>query len=126
MTVVQWSCVAAGGAIGALLRVMLQIMLPGVQASWPLATIIANGLACFGLGALLPFVSSHNAFWVQPLLVGGICGAVSTFSTYILEISLLLDARRYGVALVYSVGLPVFGFMLLSLGHGLARILRAL
>ncbi len=80
--------VAIGGATGACLRATLQRWL---EADFPHVIYVVNALGSFLLGwiyAALP--ETHH-----PLLINGLCGALTTYSTFaVAALDLLSQGRR--------------------------------
>ena len=113
--------VAVGGAAGAVSRyvaVALAARLwPG--AGWPAGTLAVNLAGCLVIGLL------HERLGGRPELraavVVGYLGALTTFSSYALEIVLLADARRWLAATAYLAASNVAGLALVAAGAGLAR-----
>jgi CrcB protein len=101
--------VGAGGAIGALGRVGLEQAWPTVAGSWPWATFAVNILGAFLLGSLMTGLR-HGPISIPTyrLLGTGFCGALTTFSTMLLELLQMLDRARYDLAIGY-VGVSVVG-----------------
>ena len=94
MLIKQVLVVMLGGALGALLRWRLSTL--NLVESFPLGTLSANLAGCFALGVVLGITrpgSLANLFWVA-----GLCGALTTFSTFMLEI---VEAKTWGLALGY-------------------------
>ena len=94
MLIKQVLVVVLGGALGALLRWRLSAL--NLVESFPLGTLLANLVGCFALGVVLGITrpgSLANLFWVA-----GLCGALTTFSTFMLEI---VEAKTWGLALGY-------------------------
>lgn len=87
--------VGAGGAVGATARWMV-VAGAVTTGPFPWATLLVNLLGCFGLGLLAPTSRS------TALALGtGVCGGLTTFSTFGLELSMLLDDGDVAVAGLY-------------------------
>lgn len=103
-------CVAvfAGGFVGALARYGLVELFGPFDGSWPWPIFIANIAGC----AILGFVIAHYRGGTEVALIGtGFCGALTTFSTFQLEIYQLLDAHEYFTAIAYPFVSIFFGFL---------------
>lgn len=104
--------VALGGALGALARYAVVSLLAG--ASWPWGTLAVNVLGSLLIGVVVG--AWHAEAWFvdvgRPLLVVGLLGGFTTFSTFSLDALLLLQAGRFGAAAAYvlaSVSSCLFG-----------------
>lgn len=114
--------VAAGGALGALLRFGLILLAPTVTTptlvELPWTTLGVNLLGCLALGALSGVLEVRPGRpWMQPLLGTGLCGGFTTFSTVVLDGSAIIGADFPVLALTYA-GLTV----LLCLGAVVAGL----
>ena len=99
-----WLWVFLGGGLGASLRFGLSHLFPRGAEGFPWATLGANLIGCFLIGALFPLMvrESFRAFWMVGLL-----GGFTTFSAFSLETLNLMESRAV-LALIYvlaSVGL---------------------
>lgn len=119
--------VLVGGALGALARWGVQEAWehyadrrrgdrPRIRSvvgiSWP--TLLANVLACFLLGIVIPWVGSPSTPGAQlgfALVSTGFCGGMSTFSFFVLDIVNLL---RRGAAV------SAIGYLALTCGLSMA------
>lgn len=119
----NYIAVAIGGAMGAMGRYAISMAFIGHTSKFPIATFCANALGCLlmGLGfviivekALLPEV------WRCLLLVGGM-GALTTFSTFSLELFSLVQSGHMKMALAYLVSSVVASLVGIVLGVSLAR-----
>ncbi len=107
--------VFAGGSGGALVRLGLDERFPSDGRSWPWATFIANVAGAFLLGYFTTRLQERLApsTFRGPLLGTGFCGALTTFSTFQIELIELVRHGQAGLGLVYLVG---------SVGAGLAMV----
>lgn len=106
-----------GGGIGSILRFGISELLKPYSATFPLATFLANVLSCFLLGATAGLFSSQSISPQHRLLViTGICGGFSTFSTFTNETYLLFQAENIFFAILNIVLSVVICFICLLLG----------
>lgn len=87
--------IMAGGAIGALARAGLERAIPTRGGSWPWATFCVNLVGAFILGWATTRLAERIAptrYW-RLLLGTGFCGALTTFSTFQVEVIRLAEAR---------------------------------
>lgn len=117
----QPAYVALGGAAGALLRWSLGA---AIQARWggdfPLGTWSVNLLGCLLIGAL---VGGSSRLELSPaarlLLVSGLLGALTTFSTFALE-AIELARTRLDLAALYLAASLIAGLTGVLAGDALA------
>ena len=114
--------VALGGAIGACLRFGVVQAMPRVPGTgFPLGVLSVNVLGSFLMGAVMILSVQRGFAWLNPLLMVGILGGFTTFSTFSLEAFTLFERGRVLAAGTY-VGLNVvLSLAALSLGVWLAR-----
>jgi len=88
----------AGGAVGSVLRYVCSILslLWGVQAHW--GTMIVNAIGSFLIGILAATLSEET--WTL-LLVVGLCGGFTTYSTFSMQTISLLQSGNISTALLY-------------------------
>ncbi|MCM3715810.1 fluoride efflux transporter FluC [Halalkalibacter oceani] len=108
--------VAAGGAIGTLLRYYVNLYL--LTSSFPMGTLIENITGSFALGALTGwFLSRQRREWLRVGLGVGICGGFTTMSTLAADSTALLLEAQW---------LPAFLYLLLSVFGGVMSALAGL
>lgn len=115
--------VAAGGVVGTAARYALALGTPTTSGAWPWATFVVNIVGAFVLGALLESVarSGASAGRLQRIrLFGGtgFCGSLTTYSTFAVDVDLLIRDKAAGIAVGYLVASLVAG--LVAAGVGIA------
>ena len=106
---------ALGGALGALARWALAEPLPAAPAGWPWATLLVNLTGCFLMGVLLAAlaVRAPEPPWARPFLGVGVLGGYTTYSTFAVEVTGLVDVGATVLAA---------GYVLLSVVGGVAGV----
>ncbi|MGW0549200.1 fluoride efflux transporter FluC [Streptomyces altiplanensis] len=110
-----WLLVAAGAAVGAPLRYLTDRAVQGRHDSvFPWGTLVVNAGASLVLGALAGALVSSGTY---ALLGTGLCGALSTYSTFSYETLRLaergwtfLAAANAGASLLVGLGAVFLGF----------------
>lgn len=101
MSRVALVAVAAGGALGALLRHLVSIVFPVASGSFPWTTFAINVAGSFLL-ALLPASALVRRVRILPPLLGtGVLGGFTTLSTWSVETRHLYFGGHQGLALIY-------------------------
>lgn len=112
------AAVMAGGAAGTLARAGLAEALPVTPGHWPWATFAANLAGTLLLGWLVAAVA--GGLW-RPFVGTGFCGALTTFSTFQVQIVELGDDGHGVLAALYLVVSVASGLAAAWLGGQLAR-----
>ncbi|MEO6115380.1 MAG: CrcB family protein [Pseudolysinimonas sp.] len=106
------------GALGALLRYGTTRLFARVNDELPWAVLAVNTVGSTIGGIVLGLITVHAVGAdVQLIVVGGLAGGLTTFSTFSVETVQLAIARRWGIVattvganLVLGVGFAVLGF----------------
>ena len=122
------AAIAAGGAVGALLRVALARHYASGPGSWPWVTFAVNLAGAFLLGYFVTRLQERLPLsaYRRPLLGTGFCGALTTFSTMQLELLHMLDGHHYGLAAGYAAASLAAGYACVHLATAVVRRVRVL
>ncbi len=121
--------VALGGAVGAIARYSVTLLLQRGGGSIQLGTLTSNLIGCFVMGILAQLAADtewFNAEGLFPghyrlLFVAGFCGSFTTLSALIFELSEMFQSHHIVATTVYLVSSVVGGFVCLYLGMMLLR-----
>jgi len=123
-SMVAW--VALGGALGAVARAAIAIWLASsaLRGEFPWATLAVNlaGTALLAALAALGVAGRPVSNDLQYLVGTGFCGGLTTFSTFAVEIVLLVRAGAVATAVGYGIASLVSGLAIVIL---MFRLLRA-
>ena len=114
----EWAAIFAGGVAGALARTGLSQAFPAAAGHWPWATLVVNTLGCLALGAVL--VATAPGTLSRGGLGPGFCGALTTFSTFQLELVELLRAGETVLAALLALASLLAGIAAMQAGRRLA------
>lgn len=118
------AAVALGGAIGASTRYGVgraaMAMLREHPLALPAATLAVNVAGCLAIGLVLPWLLSREAdgaaHHLRLLVVVGVLGAFTTYSTFGIETFALWREGKIGVALAYVAMHLLFGLAAVAVG----------
>ena len=99
----NYICVAAGGAVGALLRYVTGKIVVKPENGFPLGTFIINVIGAFCIGLITAFavkMGLQDSKWILFLKVG-VCGGFTTFSTFSLESYDLMTGGKPVTGVIY-------------------------
>jgi CrcB protein len=122
----ELAAIFAGGALGSALRTGLAELAPTHTGHWPWVTFAVNAVGCLLLGYLVTRLQERLPLtaYRRPLLGTGVCGALTTFSTFQVELLKMFDHGDVVLAVAYLAGSIVAGFGGVALGTGVVRRAR--
>jgi CrcB protein len=133
MRVVLWSYgfVAIGGALGAMARFGLNVLLQR-DIAFPWGTLAANLSGCLLMGIIAQLVATSawfNDAGVIPdqyrlLFAIGFCGSFTTLSALVMELHTMLQRSDLLNSFAYLMATMIGGFACFYAGFMLTRILR--
>ncbi|MBY0462324.1 MAG: fluoride efflux transporter CrcB [Alphaproteobacteria bacterium] len=99
------SCIAMGGALGALFRYSLcHIVNMTCSTAFPIATLIVNLLGGLAMGLLTGYMTYKGMlpFNLKAFLITGLLGGFTTFSAFSLDFVLLMEQGKWTHAFLYA------------------------
>ncbi len=118
--------IALGAAIGANLRYGIGLWAAQrFGTEWPYGTFIINLLGCLGIGFLLTLITNRLTVSepVRLMLITGLLGGFTTFSTFGYESFTLFTAGNTLAALTYIAGSVSGGLIAVVIGVSLGRLI---
>lgn len=118
-TISKFLLVAIGGAVGAMSRYGVSLLLGNILLPFPFATFLINITGSFLIGFILFKFEANET--VRLLFVSGFLGAYTTFSSFEYETFQLTQIRQSLMAFVYVALSFVIGFIGVASGIWLAK-----
>ncbi|MBZ4021144.1 protein CrcB [Rhodobacter sp. TJ_12] len=114
--------VAAGGALGASLRYLVNINVPRLLGhGFPYATMVVNVLGSFLMGVMVVVLAHKGGTKMAPFLMTGVLGGFTTFSAFSLDAAKLYESGEILSAAGYVIGTVVIALAALFAGMAFAR-----
>ncbi len=115
--------VFCGGGTGAVLRYATELLMARYPAwGFPLGTWTANVLASFVAGILIALIEINGiSNSAKLLLLTGLCGGLSTFSSFTVEIFNLFRKGENSLAILYIFLSLIFTLLALFFSYWLTR-----
>lgn len=123
------ACVFLGSGLGGVARYLTSVWMGKyldantVVGIFPWPTLAVNVAGCLLIGLVYGWVDGgtvHLSEEAKTFLTAGICGGLTTFSTFTHENYLLFQSHNFGVVLVYAAVSLLLGFAAAWVGHQLA------
>lgn len=114
--------IGIGGAVGAILRVGLTVLLPATVLNIPLKILIVNVFGCFlaGICVILLSVKFQNDR-LNDFLISGFLGGFTTFSAFAIDVGRLYEKDLFLELGCYIVASLVFSLIAFFVGIKLMR-----
>ncbi len=111
-----------GGGAGAVLRYGASILVKISPSGFPLATFWVNVIGCFFIGLLYSFLNIENQT-LRLLLIVGLLGGFTTFSSFGNETIQLIEKGRHQTAIFYVILSNICGLAAVYLGTKISSII---
>lgn len=118
--------VALGGSLGATLRYILSIYLTNnlphsTYITFITPVVIINSIGCFIAGIMFSLVNEES---IKLLLIAGMLGGFTTFSSFGLEFLHIAKDKNLILAIIYAVCTNVLSLVSLYIGWQLTKIVN--
>jgi CrcB protein len=115
--------VAAGGAIGAVMRYLTGIGMVRLfgHTTFPLGVLTVNVMGSFVMGLFVGLAAQRGLTHLSPFLATGILGGFTTFSAFSLEAVTLYERGAIGLAAAYVIANVTLSIAGLFAGLALSR-----
>jgi len=129
--VVAFVLVALGGALGAMSRLGMSLLMQRTIVLVPLGTFTSNMIGCLVMGSVVYLLAQADWFDKSELLTEqnrlffavGFCGSFTTLSSLIVEMNTLMQRQEFLSAFLYLFATMAGGFVCFYIGILLARSL---
>ncbi len=126
--------VAVGGALGAMARFGLNVLLQRGDVALPWGTLAANLLGCFVMGIAAQLVAKSDWFndaglipdQYRLLVAVGFCGSFTTLSALVMEMNTMMQQDEIAGAFIYLISTMLGGFACFYVGVMLVRSIMQL
>ncbi len=126
--------VAIGGALGAMARFALNVLLQRGAVALPWGTLTANLLGCFIMGAGAQLVARSEWFndsglipdQYRLLVAIGFCGSFTTLSALVMEMNTMMQQDEIAGAFIYLITTMLGAFACFYVGAILVRSIMQL
>ncbi|MBI1221911.1 MAG: fluoride efflux transporter CrcB [Bacteroidetes bacterium] len=118
-----WLQIALGGALGAMARFALSFLFTHAGTTiFPWTVFSANVIGCFFIGLVSVWLIEQPQ-WTQykPLLIVGLLGGFTTFSSFGLDAIALIEAKAWKEAIFFILGTNIAGILAVFVGIQIAR-----
>ncbi|HWC53679.1 MAG TPA: fluoride efflux transporter CrcB [Chitinophagaceae bacterium] len=118
--------IGLGGGIGSIARYFCQKWIADtIQHPFPWGTFAVNVLGCFLIGVIYAIAERTTMLSPQTrlLLITGLCGGFTTFSTFAFENMNLMRSGDITYAVLYIVASVLLGIGAVFAGIGLIKLL---
>ena len=112
-----------GGGIGSMLRYLAGKLFNSVGNVFPWGTFMVNIVGCFIIGFVTNILlNNFRSDWIV-FVVFGICGGLTTFSTFSHEAFVMIKHQNWVLLISYITSSIIIGLIMVRLGYLLCQSL---
>jgi CrcB protein len=109
------------GLTGVYLRHFISTYYSHGVAEFPVGTFLANSIGCFIAGVVFAFIGHYGHTALLTGLLTGLCGGLTTFSSYNLQFLVLLNQGLYFKGVSYFLLGPFIGIIMIIFGYFISQ-----
>jgi fluoride exporter len=114
--------IAAGGALGAVVRYLLNGQISALWGgAFPMGILAVNVLGCFAMGMFAGGLAANASPEMRAFLTTGVLGGFTTFSAFAYDAHFLTESGQSGLALAYVAATLVLTLAGVFAGSAVAR-----
>ncbi|MBR5939753.1 MAG: fluoride efflux transporter CrcB [Neisseriaceae bacterium] len=115
--------VGSGSFIGGVLRYLLSLLIKFDGTHFPYATFLVNIMGCFIIGIIYSISLKNNILSQNTILflTVGLCGGLTTFSTFSKESLQLVQNGFMGLSILYIILSVILGIIAAFLGINVVK-----
>jgi CrcB protein len=116
--------IGLGGAGGTMARWLVQVSIAKyMTVAFPLGTLVVNVSGCFIIGLLYGLSDKYSWMTMEwrLLLITGVCGGYTTFSSYAFESAGLIRQGNYSYFILYVLGSVALGLLATMAGIAIIK-----
>ena len=113
--------VGLGSCLGGIARYLISSAIRWDSHGLPWGTLAVNLIGCLLIGLFAGILSRHPSQTLHLLLIVGLCGGFTTFSTFSRESLTLLQSGQYAALVTYILISLIVGISLTATGYALTR-----
>ncbi len=122
LALIPISLVAAGGAIGALLRYgVVQLVMHVHPQPFPVGTMLVNIAGSFAIGLLMARYAVMDSESSRLFLVTGVLGGFTTFSAFSWDTMQLIERGAWAQVILYVGGSVILSLVAVAAGFQVGR-----
>ena len=121
LTLANALAVALGGVVGCLLRWLAGIWLNTRWEAFPLGTLVVNCIGGLAIGAALFWFERTPDETLRLLVVTGVLGGFTTFSSFSVESLVMLQRGQYALAAAHALAHVLGALVCAGIGFRLAK-----
>ena len=125
LTLANAFAVALGGVVGCLLRWLAGVWLNTRWEVFPIGTLFVNCIGGLAIGAALFWFERMPDETMRLLVVTGVLGGFTTFSSFSVESLILVQRGQFVLAAAHTLAHVLGALVCAGVGHRFARLVFA-